>query len=155
MRVLSGPLPVFALAITALSPAFTQKPSAAKVGKAQRAITKFLESPGAARKEQAALRAAVKACGNLDVAVAALRTLPPLTKAKRGTRHGVEFEVSRSARGRRILVVDDVVTTGATLAAAAAALRAGGAIEVHGVVAAATPDAASALTQGEGIAERP
>ena len=53
---------------------------------------------------------------------------------------GPPLQVRPGARiPARVLVVDDVVTTGATLTVAAGCLRAGGAHEVHAVVAARRP----------------
>jgi len=48
------------------------------------------------------------------------------------------FVAHPSARGRRVLVVDDVMTSGATLAAAASALRSAGALHVANLVVART-----------------
>jgi ComF family protein len=48
------------------------------------------------------------------------------------------FEAGTSAKGKRILLLDDIRTTGATLEAAAEALRRAGAREIHGFVVART-----------------
>ena len=64
---------------------------ASKVRAIQKAISAYLVA--AAEKEKGALAKAVKACDrSLADATAALRTLPPLTKAKKGTRHGLKFQ---------------------------------------------------------------
>ena len=57
--------------------------------------------------------------------------------AERARRAGPRFATRRGVRGR-VILVDDVLTTGSTLTAAARALRAAGAAEVWGVVAART-----------------
>lgn len=61
-------------------------------------------------------------------------------------RHGPTFDVRRPVTAR-VLLVDDVVTSGATVAAAAAALRAAGALSVHVVVAARTPNRTQTYTR--------
>lgn len=48
------------------------------------------------------------------------------------------FDAGTSAKGKRILLLDDIRTTGATLEAAAEALRRAGAREIHGFVVART-----------------
>lgn len=56
-----------------------------------KAITAYLEADDE-QAEAKALAKAIKAVkGKLDVAAHALTTLPPLTKAKKGTHHGIEF----------------------------------------------------------------
>ena len=93
LTVRSLPHLTIGLAISVIgSTALSQKPPAREIKRAQKAIIAFLERPGIERsaatgegkrwqKEAAALKKAAKACGNLKVAVAALRALPPLSKA--------------------------------------------------------------------------
>jgi predicted amidophosphoribosyltransferase len=66
-------------------------------------------------------------------------TGPPQTGRARDERHAGPGFRAAPCREWRVLVVDDVVTTGATLTSAATALRASGAVDVHGAVAARTP----------------
>jgi predicted esterase len=86
----------FSLGALGASPAPSLSPqddAPARVSRAQRlAVQDFLEAaPG--RDEKKALKAALKALkGDLAVAAQALRSHSPLTEAKRGTRHGLEFE---------------------------------------------------------------
>lgn len=70
-----------------------------------------------------------------------LRRVDPGSQTGRGRveRLGAAHFVAVRRCPGALLLVDDVLTTGSTLAAAAAACRAGGATEVHGVVAARTP----------------
>lgn len=64
----------------------------------------------------------------------------PQTGLDRATRlHGPSFRAAPSARGRRVLLIDDVVTTGSTLRSADHALRASGAADVQRAAIATTP----------------
>ncbi len=64
--------------------------------------------------------------------------------------HGPVFRSSPSARGKRVLVIDDVVTTGSTLRSASAALRESGAANVLRAAVATTP----ALPARHGLASK-
>lgn len=63
-----------------------------------------------------------------------------LSAEERRTNVASAFRASRSAEGRRVLLVDDVVTTGATAREAATALRTAGASAVSLLVLARTPE---------------
>ena len=94
-----------------------KKSVSSKVRGAQQAIAAYLALPAAeakpgaqAKKLQAALRKAVKKCGNLKTATAALRSLPPLTKAKPGSTHGLKF-TSGESRSNTLFACPRAMTT--------------------------------------------